>query len=226
MGQYSEASDTLKQLKKTLSLNSNASIDTTLRKLLLGQKQLDGQKGRLLDELKEVNPEIANMISGHLLHPIIPTGISGKIGAALSLAPHAGTLPVVDPVTASLNVVSSSPRAMGAASYGLGRMTAPGGGLPSMALLPSEITKAVPKKEETAEEERPYFEPSNEQTERANGGRIHRATGGGVSKGFTVQGLMGAVEAAKKRNQNKTEKILGAPDEHVVHALKIANDHI
>jgi len=37
---------------------------------------------------------------------------------------------------------------------------------------------------------------------------------------------LGAVEAAKKHNQQTTEKILGAPDEHVVHALKIANDHI
>ena len=56
--------------------------------------------------------------------------------------------------------------------------------------------------------------------------RPTRATGGKVSRGFTVQGLLGAVEAAKKHNQQTTEKILGAPDEHVVHALKIANDHI
>ena len=224
MGQYSEASDTLKQLKKTLSLNPNATVDTTLRKLLLGQKQLDGQKGRLLDELKEVNPEISNMIAGHLLHPVIPTGLSGKIGAALSLAPHAGTLPVVDPVTAALNIASSSPRAMGAASYGLGRMTK--GALPTMALMPSEITKAVPRKEEVVEEERPYFGSPEEEPARAKGGRIKRATGGSVNRGFTVQGLISAVDAAKKKNQQTTEKILGAPDESVVHALKVANQHI
>ena len=224
MGQYSEASDTLKQLKKTLSLNPNATVDTTLRKLLLGQKQLDGQKGRLLDELKEVNPEISNMIAGHLLHPVIPTGLSGKIGAALSLTPHAGTLPVVDPVTAALNIASSSPRAMGAASYGLGRMTK--GALPTMALMPSEITKAVPRKEEVVEEERPYFGSPEEEPARAKGGRIKRATGGSVNRGFTVQGLISAVDAAKKKNQQTTEKILGAPDESVVHALKVANQHI
>jgi hypothetical protein len=56
--------------------------------------------------------------------------------------------------------------------------------------------------------------------------RIARATGGSVRRGFTVQGLISAVEAAKKHNQKTTEKILSAPDESVVHALKIANNHI
>jgi len=226
MGQYSDASDTLKQLKSTLSLNPNASVDTTLRKLLLAQKQADGSKASLLNELKEVDPEIGNMIAGHLLHPIVPTGITGKIGAALSLTPHAGAFPAIDPVTAALNVVSSSPRAMGAASYGLGRMTAPGGGLPSMALMPSEITKAVPKKEEIVEEERPYFNSSNDQINRAKGGRIHRATGGTVKHGMTAKALISAVDAARNKISKQTKAILNQPDERVATALKVANNHI
>ena len=58
----------------------------------------------------------------------------------------------------------------------------------------------------------------------AHGGRIYRASGGRAS--ITVDSLMRAVEDAKKHNQNQTKVILAEPDEHVVHALKIANDHI
>ena len=62
------------------------------------------------------------------------------------------------------------------------------------------------------------------QQPRATGGRIYRASGGRAS--ITVDSLMRAVEDAKKHNQNQTKVILAEPDEHVVHALKIANDHI
>lgn len=56
--------------------------------------------------------------------------------------------------------------------------------------------------------------------------REGRATGGTVKHGFTAQGLISAVEAAKKRNQETTKKILAEPDESVVKALEIANEHI
>lgn len=217
MGQYSEASDLLKQLKKTLSINPNATIDTTLRKLLLGQKQLDGQKGRLLDELKEVNPELGNMISGHLLHPVIPTGLSGKVGAALSLTPHVGTLPTIDPVMAIANIAASSPRAMGALSYGAGRLSK--GQLPSMALLPSELTKAAPKEEAApVEEDRPYFSSKEERQGRKSGGRTGPA--------MTAEKLISLAESCKRRIQTDTKPLLDKPDESVVYALNVANKHI
>lgn len=218
MGQYSDASDMLNQLKTTLSINPKASVDTTLRKLLLAQKQVDGSKGSLLNELKEVNPEIGNMISGHLLNPPLPVGLRGNIGAALSLSPHiaAGAAGSVDPVTAALNLAASSPRAMGALSYGAGKMTAPGGGLPTMALLPSEITKAAPKEEAApVEEERPYFGPPEERPKRKSGGRV-----------MTAEHMMSMAKRAKKSIEDQTKLILDKPDEHVAAALKVATQHI
>jgi hypothetical protein len=38
--------------------------------------------------------------------------------------------------------------------------------------------------------------------------------------------LIAAVERAKANGQKTTESILNAPDEHVVQALKVANEHI
>ena len=67
------------------------------------------------------------------------------------------------------------------------------------------------------------YENSQQQ---ADGGRIGRATGGGVGRAMNAQMLIAAVERAKENGQRKTESILNAPDEHVVHALKVASDAI
>ena len=43
---------------------------------------------------------------------------------------------------------------------------------------------------------------------------------------MNAQMLIAAVERAKADSQKATEQILDQPDEHVVHALKIANGSI
>jgi hypothetical protein len=67
----------------------------------------------------------------------------------------------------------------------------------------------------------PQYEQAKQSSE-----RMGRATGGTVNRGLTAQGLISAVEAAKKSIQKTTKKILSAPDESVVKALEIANEHI
>lgn len=64
------------------------------------------------------------------------------------------------------------------------------------------------------------------QQNQAHGGRVHRATGGPVRAAMTAEGLISALEAAHRSNQGKTKSILEQPDEHVVRALKVANEHI
>ena len=56
--------------------------------------------------------------------------------------------------------------------------------------------------------------------------RKGRATGGSVNRAMTADRLISLLESAHKNNQNKTESILEQPDEHVVKALKVANEHI
>jgi hypothetical protein len=75
------------------------------------------------------------------------------------------------------------------------------------------VRRAVPLMYEGAQQE-------------SDGGRIGRATGGGVRLGMTSQMLIAAVERAKAEGQKSTESILEQPDEHVVRALKVANENI
>jgi hypothetical protein len=62
--------------------------------------------------------------------------------------------------------------------------------------------------------------------QQAHGGRIGRATGGGIGRGMTAQMLIAAVERAKANGQKSTESLLEAPDEHIVKALKVAKENI
>ena len=220
MENYGDLSDQLKQLKTTLSVNPRASVDTTLRKLLLGDKQKDGFKGKLLDELAKVDPDIPDMISGHLLSSWVPTGFTGGIGAALSVAPHAFGMAGTDPATIALNAAASSPRLMGHLNYGIGRMAHPGGGLSPLVTAPVNVIDDAAKSAKgppPPPEERPYF-PGDDEEPAARPGR---ATGGSV--GITAERLIAMAKASRRKIQSRSKAILAQPDEHVVSALRAVN---
>lgn len=221
MGQYSDASDLLKQLKTTLSINPKASTETTLRKLLLTQKQKDGSKASLLAELKKVDPELPDMIAGHLLSPAVPVGFTGGIHAATSLAPH--LLVAAEPVnavTAIANLATSIPRIAGNVAYGAGRLSHPTGGLPILATAPTQIIGDLKdtNKEPPVLKNRPYF-PGDDEEEPAP--RPGRAAGGAV--GITADRLIAMAKASRRKIQGRSKAILAQPDEHVVSALKAVN---
>lgn len=222
MEDYGDLSDQLKQLKTTLSVNPRASVDTTLRKLLLGDKQKDGSKGKLLKELSKVDPDIADMIAGHLLSSWVPTGFTGGIGAALSAAHGIGAYAgAADPVSAIAGAAASSPRILGNVNYGVGRLAHPGGGMPLMVTAPLNIIDDANNSIEAPAqpaEERPYF-PGEE--EAAAPARPGRATGGSV--GITADRLIAMAKASRRKIQGRSKAILSQPDEHVVSALKAVN---
>lgn len=223
MGQYSDASDMLKQLKTTLSINPRASVDTTLRKLLLGQKQVDGQKGTLLKELTAIDPEISRMIAGHMLHPVMPIGFRGGIGAALTGGAGllSGTAGLANPVGTIAHAAASSPRVVGESLYQAGKLSAPGAGFSSAFLAPSLIGKKDQEKERPkATAKRPYFPGPDEP--RPLTIRPNRASGGKVGHAHLVSRLMKLAEHAKKRSNKATEPLLNASDAHVVKALEVA----
>jgi hypothetical protein len=60
--------------------------------------------------------------------------------------------------------------------------------------------------------------------EENRGGRIARQSGGRISSETEAERLIRAAESAKKNIGKGTEEILNAPDEHVVKALKVANE--
>lgn len=234
MDQYADATNQLNQIRKTLSMGNNATVDSTLRKLLLAQKQVDGHKGNLLSLLNKENPEIANMIAGHLLHPITPVGFRGGINSALmGLTGYGAYSGAVHPAVAIAHGAASSPRVAGELNYLMGR-TASGAGLPAMATMPAmmgaDINKAMqdtgPKRPERKYES-PYFPGDEEEGFRPL--TIHRATGGKVgSEGYgqIAARLVRMVDQAKKAEDSNTKELLNEPDEAVVKALHVAQQAI
>lgn len=222
MENYGDLSDELKQLKTTLSINPRASVDTTLRKLLLGDKQKDGVKGKLLKDLAKEDPEIADMIAGHLLSSWVPTGFTGGIGAALSAAHGYGAYAgAASPTLAALGAAASSPRIVGGMNYAVGRAAHPGGGLPIMATAPLDVLHAADSESPppARPEPRPYFPDDEEEA------RPGRATGGRAG-GPTADRLIAMAKASRRKIQGRTQAILKQPDEHVVRALKVANNEL
>jgi hypothetical protein len=64
------------------------------------------------------------------------------------------------------------------------------------------------------------------QPQRANGGRVARASGGKVEILRGVRALMQAAENAKKSISKSTETLLDQPDEHIAQALHVAKKNI
>jgi hypothetical protein len=124
MKDYSEASETIKQIEKALSLNPKASIDTSMRKLQsLMRNNVNtnyGQRTQLADALRQAGgQDFMPSLAGQALSSAMPRGIqsalSGTGGAGLALT---GNIPAA----AGLAAVSS-PRLMGEAFYGAGKAT-------------------------------------------------------------------------------------------------------
>lgn len=121
MKAYTDASDQIKEIQKTLSLDKNASIDTAMRKLqslMRDNVQTNyGQRVRLGKQLEEAGGEIFMPgLAGQALSSITPRAIQGALTLPTSLAGYSvGGLPAV-----AASLLSSSPRVMGEVAYGLG----------------------------------------------------------------------------------------------------------
>lgn len=123
MKQYQEMSDLILEIERSLSLGNKASADTTMRKLqslMRDNVQTNyGQRVRL-GELLESYGDQAMMpaLAGQTLSEVAPRGIA-RAGAPLASysAYSAGGIPQAV-ATAAL----SSPRVMGEAAYGAGRI--------------------------------------------------------------------------------------------------------
>lgn len=119
---YSEASETIKEIEKALSLGQKASADTAMRKLQsLMRNNVNtnyGQRTKLAEALQQAGgQDFMPALAGQSLNAAMPRGIqqalSGTGGAGLALT---GNIPAA----AGLAAISS-PRLMGEAFYGAGK---------------------------------------------------------------------------------------------------------
>ena len=126
MKEYSDATETIKEIEKALSLGNKAAADTSMRKLQsLMRNNANTSYGYRLDLAKQLEQAGRNQLmpalAGQALNDLTPRGIQragvGSGGAALA---YMGNLPAAAALAAS-----SSPRLMGEAAYYFGK----GGGL-------------------------------------------------------------------------------------------------
>lgn len=122
MKDYSDATDTIREIERALSLGNNASADTAMRKLQsLSRNNVNTNYGNRLDLAKTLEEqggnEILPAIAGQAMNTWTPRGLAGQaegiatLGAAAMHHPAAlGLLPL------------QSPKAVGASLYGAGKL--------------------------------------------------------------------------------------------------------
>jgi hypothetical protein len=122
MKAYSEASDLISEIEKTLSLRPGASVDTSMRKLQsLMRNNVNtnyGQRLTLATELEnQGGRSLRPALAGQALSSFTPRGLQGAVtGPTSYLAYGAGGVPL-----AISDLISSSPRAVGEMAYKVGQ---------------------------------------------------------------------------------------------------------
>ena len=124
MKEYSEASELIKEIERSLSLGQKASAETATRKLQsLMRKNVNtnfGQRTALGKQLSEAGgADIFPALAGQSLSELTPMGLQRATSPLTALGAFStGGVPLA---TASL--LSSSPRLMGEAAYGAGLLS-------------------------------------------------------------------------------------------------------
>lgn len=124
---YQEASDLIREMETTLSLNPKASIDTQLRKLTSALRNNVstnyGRRAELIDFLQRAGaPHLLQKLAGQMLSSESPRGLGRVLAGGEGASGLAALLHGNPAVAAGLvgGLAASSPLLMGSAAYGLG----------------------------------------------------------------------------------------------------------
>lgn len=223
MDEYAAASGEIREFEKELiARRQGKTTGQDLRTLLRAQK--NPYKKELLDELEKRNPDLGALIAGQE----VAQAHSPRMPQMLASAAAYGVSPL-----ALMALPFTSPQIAAKTAYGLGKLERPFT-LPSQMMrgaIPQSIMEQMPTRAELATpailagrtglrepvEGQVEFMPERQQ--RKSGGRT-------LSMKTTADSLIAATERAKKKIQSDTKPLLDEPDEHVVSALKVANNHI
>lgn len=119
MKDYSQASEALTEIEKSLSLGNKAAADTSMRKLQsLMRNNVNTNYGNRLDLAKTLESKGADIlpaVAGQAASSMTPRGLQGLAATGAGLASFA------NPATVAA-LPFTSPRLMGELSYGLGAM--------------------------------------------------------------------------------------------------------
>jgi len=236
---YSDLMDKYKSykqgIKDTTALGGSDNIGSNVALARFARHQKTPQGRSLIENVSEYDPSLPYMAAGSALHEPTATGAAAMaqgITTAQAMPGIFGSLaggrfiPALEGVAGlGGQLAMQSPDIQRGLSYTLGELS-------SKPVVKGAVglAKGLVKSE-------PYVQPLAYQEERArqnveplfgekNPIEVSRATGGRINRGMTSQMLIAAVERAKAEGQKTTESILEQPDEHVVRALKVANENI
>jgi hypothetical protein len=122
MQDYSDASEQLSEISRSLSLDPRASVDTSVRKLqsILRNNVTTnyGNRAAALDTLEgQGGANLRSALAGQSMSAVWPRGIAGPIEAAAAI-PVAMTHPAL-----LAGGLASSPRLVGETAYGMGKLS-------------------------------------------------------------------------------------------------------
>jgi len=123
MKNYTEASDQIKEIERALSLGNKASADTAMRKLQsLMRNNVNTNYGNRLDMARELEKaggnEMMPALAGQAMSSKLPRGLQSATNIPSSYLAYG----VGGPALAAVDVLASSPRLVGEASYKYGQM--------------------------------------------------------------------------------------------------------
>ena len=192
---------TMRDLQSTLGTGDRVSETTRLARLMSTMKS--GDKISLLKQLEDTpsGQYLKEMIAGAAFKDVMPPAMQGFglgiMGPVLAGGPHGMAA-----------AAAASPRLAGLTQYGLGRMEGAVGRIPTP---PAVVTNVLSQTGQNVGQDR---------IERKAGGRV------GVDHDRLADRLVGAAERAKKGISRGTEQLLEMPDDHIAHALELANRSI
>jgi hypothetical protein len=140
MKDYSGASDLITEMRRTMSINDKAMTDTTLRKLQSTMRNNVntnyGAREKLLDELARKQPDLPAALAGQSLNTLAPRGLA-RISPMTIVA---GGGAAMNPLALAA-LPFTSPRLMGEAAYGAGRVSGAAQRAMQAAHLPPDVIR-------------------------------------------------------------------------------------
>jgi hypothetical protein len=123
MKNYTEASDQIKEIERALSLGNKASADTAMRKLQsLMRNNVNTNYGNRLDMARELERaggnEMMPALAGQAMSSKLPRGLQSATNIPSSYLAYG----VGGPALAAADLMASSPRLVGEASYKYGQL--------------------------------------------------------------------------------------------------------
>lgn len=120
---YSESSDLINEIERTLSLGNKASADTAMRKLQsLMRNNVNTNYGQRLSLAQQLSAaggrDLMPALAGQAMSSELPRGLQGATNVPTSMLAYS----TLGPAAAVADVLSSSPRLVGETAYKYGQM--------------------------------------------------------------------------------------------------------